>query len=91
MDQSFFLRAKRLLGRQLAPPSHQALLDHVAAQRAASPTVRACTQAPAFAECEYQSDALAALILAEPGWRVASRIQRGCFSRAGTARQVNLV
>ena len=91
MDQSFFLRAKRLLDRAPAPPSHQALLDHLAAQRAASPTARASAQAPTLMDPDNQPGALAALILGEPGWRAARRIQRGCFNRAATARRVNNV
>ena len=91
MDQSFFLRAKRLLDRQPAAPSHQALLEHLAAQRTASPTACASAQAPAPMDPDDQSDALAALILGEPGWRAAGRIQRGCFNRAATARRVNNV
>jgi hypothetical protein len=91
MDQSFFLRAKRLLDRPPVAPSLQALLDHVAAGRAASPTVKASAQAPAPVDPDNQSDALAALILGEPGWRTAGRIQHGCFNRAETARRSNLV
>ncbi len=89
MDQSFFLRAKRLLERQPAAPSHQALLDHLAAQSAASPTVRACAEAPVATDSQNASDPLPALILGEADWHVARRTQRGCFSRAATARRVN--
>jgi hypothetical protein len=89
MDQSFFLRAKRLLDRRPSVPSHSVLLDHLAAQRASSLTVRASTLLPAAAEPADGSDALCALILAEPEWRIAGRIQRGCFNRSATARRVN--
>jgi hypothetical protein len=89
MDQAFFLRARRLLDRQPAPPTLPALLEQVAAQRAASPTVTACAQAPAILDTNNQADALAILILGRPGWRVARQIQHGCFNRAAAAHRVN--
>ena len=89
MDQAFFLRAKRLLERRPCTPTYEALLDHVAAQRAGCPTVRACAEAPAAPNPQDPSDPLTALILGEAEWRVAGRIQRGCFNRAATARRVN--
>jgi hypothetical protein len=89
VDQAFFLRAKRLLDRRPAAVSHQGLLAHLSDQRAACPTVRACAEPlPSFQDSGDQG-ALAALLLAEPGWRVAVRIQRGCFNRAAAARPVN--
>jgi hypothetical protein len=91
MDQAFFLRAKRLLDRQKVAPTHQALLAHLADQRAACPTVQACGAPLPVAEGASEADALTALILAEPGWRIAARIQRGCFNRAAAARPVNTV
>lgn len=88
MDQAFFIRAKRMLERRPAV-SHQALLAQLADERAASPTVQASAEAvPALPEHADQ-EALAALLLAEPGWRVAARIQRGCFNRAAATRPVN--
>jgi hypothetical protein len=88
VDQAFFLRAKRLLERRPAL-SHQALLAHLAEQRAASPTVQACAEPLPALRDEGDLEALAVLLLAEPAWRVAARIQRGCFNRAVAARQVN--
>jgi hypothetical protein len=91
LDQAFFLRAKRLLERRPASLSHQALLARLAEQRAGCPTVRACAEPVADLRDEDDLEALIVLLLAEPGWRVAARIQRGCFSRAVAARPVNLV
>jgi hypothetical protein len=89
VDQSFFLRAKRLLAPRPAALSHQALLARLAEQRAAAPTVQACAEpAPTLGD-DSELEALAVLLLAEPGWRVAARIQRGCFNRAEAARGVN--
>ncbi len=90
MDQAFFLRAKRLLEQRPAL-SHQALLAHLAEQRAACPTVQACAEPLPDLREEGDLDALAVLLLAEPGWRVAARIRRGCFNRAAAARPVNTV
>ena len=91
MDQAFFLRAKRLLDRQPEAPTHQALLARLADQRAASPTAQASAQPLPTADAGDDHDALAALLLAEPNWRIAARIRRGCFNRAAAARPVNTV
>lgn len=89
MDQAFFLRAKRLLERQRTAPTHQALLDHVEGQRAACATVRAAAEAASNDGFNEGADPLTTLLLGEADWRIAGRIQRGCFSRAATARRVN--
>ena len=89
MDQAFFLRARRLLDRQPAPLGLPALLDRLAAQRAASPTVIASAQAPAVLHGETQTEALCVLILGKPGWRAARQVQHGCFNRAVAAHRVN--
>jgi hypothetical protein len=88
VDQAFFIRAKRLLDRRPAV-SHQALLAQLAQERAACPTVQACIEPTPAPEHDGDQEALAALLLGEPGWRVAARIQRGCFNRAAAARPVN--
>jgi hypothetical protein len=88
VDQAFFLRAKRLLERRPAL-SHHELLARLADDRAASPTVQASTQSAPALHDGGDPEALAALLLAEPGWRIAARIQRGCFNRASAIRLVN--
>jgi|GEM_PF-5143838 len=89
MDQAFLLRAKRLLERQPAALSHDALLDRLAARQEDCPTVQA-SRAPA-APCEVlgEPDAVAILVLGGAGWRRAASIQHGCFNRAAAVRGVN--
>ena len=90
MDQSFFLRAKRLLGqRQPARLGHDMLVAMLAAQRAACPTVAALGRGSDQAVAADEAGALTALILADDGWRKAASLQRGCFNRAVSARRVN--
>ena len=88
MDQSFFLRAQRLLDRrQPARLDHDLLVASIAARQAASPTVRAqrrCDQAVAHRDAQAGAP-LDAILLGETGWEQAVRAQRGRFTRLGEA------
>jgi hypothetical protein len=88
MDESFFLRARRLLDRQPAALTHADLLAQLAARQAACPTVQASREPAAPRELPGEPDAVAALILGESGWRRAASIQHGCFNRAAAIRRV---
>lgn len=90
MDQSFFLRAKRLLEQR--PPlriDHRELVETARAQQAASPTAAAALRAAPAADGEAGTGNLCTLLLGEEGWRRAVLKQGGCFNRAGAARRIN--
>jgi hypothetical protein len=91
MDQSFFLRAKRLLEqRQPVRLDHAALVQAVKARQQASPTAAAAARCPApNAFRDDDQRAITALILAEESWPRAAEAQAGCFNRAVAARPVN--
>ena len=90
MDQSFLLRAKRLLEQRPAERiDHEALVKAIAADRAASPTVAALARPGAAPRNETGTRSVAALLLGEPDWRRAAEQQGGCFNRAVAARRLN--
>ena len=90
MDQSFLLRAKRLLQqRSLERIDHEALIRAVAADRAASPTATASARPDSFVPTATGTGSVATLLLAEPEWRKAAELQGGCFNRAVAARGLN--
>jgi len=88
MDQSFFLRAKRLL-EQSRPLDHRALTQALQARQAASPTAAAASRYRDRAPADDDPFAICALLQAEQGWRRAVQLQGGCFNRAVAARRVN--
>jgi len=91
MDESFQLRARRLLdgSRDAAPLAHDVLRVTLATQQAATPT--ACVQARSAGKATQpcQSDLLTELLLAGSGWVEAASNQNGCFNRAESARRRN--
>jgi len=90
MDESFFLRAQRLLGERPAVAlDYQSLCTRVTARQAETPTARATALADAVSTPAGEAETLITLVLIAPGWRSAARNQRGCFNRAAAKRRVN--
>ncbi|HST36165.1 MAG TPA: hypothetical protein VLK25_06005 [Allosphingosinicella sp.] len=91
MDESFQLRAKRLLDgrRDAAPLDHDMLSAALAAQRTASPTASAQARAGGKAAGSPQRDPLTELLLGGSGWKAAASVQSGCFNRAESERRRN--
>jgi hypothetical protein len=88
MDESFQLRARRLLGkREPAPLDFSILTATLAAQAATSAAARA--QARAGAATPAPADPLGELVLGGPDWAEAASAQRGCFNRAEVKRRRN--
>jgi hypothetical protein len=91
MDETFQLRARRMLGkREPAPLDFSLLTAALAAQRAASAAVRAQLEAPPAAAAGADSDPIVEIVLAGPDWPRAARAQRGCFNRAESIRRGNV-
>lgn len=85
MDESFQLRAERLLrGSRPAPLDHAMLTAALAAQRAANPPAAARDSAAA------PSNPLTEILLAGPRWRQAVSAQSGCFNRTEVKRRLNV-
>ena len=89
MDESFQLRAKRLLGkREPARLDFSMLSATLAAQAAASEAARA--QARAGPSCApAPAEPLDEIVLGGPEWNEAASAQRGCFNRAEVRRRRN--
>ena len=89
MDESFQLRARRLLGKSTpAPLDYSMLTATLSAQAAASETARA--QARAGACCAPAPiDPLGEIVLGGPERSEAAAAQRGCFNRAEVRRRRN--
>lgn len=89
MDESFFMRARRLLGEQARPRlDHPLLLAQITKRQAASPTARLAIGLREISETSA-SEAAATLIAGASGWRGARAAQSGCFNRAVAARGRN--
>jgi len=89
MDESFQLRAKRLLGkREPAPLEFNVLSATLSAQAAASEAARAQARADASA-APAPADPLGEIVLGGPEWNEAASAQRGCFNRAEVRRRRN--
>ena len=89
MDESFQLRAKRLLGkRQPAPLDFSMLSATLAAQAAASEAARAQARA-GTPSAPAPTDPLGEIVLGGPEWNQAASAQRGCFNRAEVRRRRN--
>ena len=86
MDETFQLRARRLLGKKQAIALDYSMLTAVlAAQRAA-------LRAPELANGGTEpagGDPLTEILLAGPDWQSAASAQRGCFNRAEVKRRRN--
>jgi len=88
MDETFQMRARRLLDKsEPAPLDYSMLRATVAAQAAASEAARA--QARAGAATPAPADPLGELVLGGPDWAEAASAQRGCFNRAEVKRRRN--
>lgn len=88
MDESFQLRAKRLLGEHRPAQLDFSLLSAaLAAQQAASPAARAQARHDARAAPAPAAEPLIETVLAGPGWQVAASAQQGCFNRAEVKRR----
>ena len=89
MDESFQLRAKRLLGKnEAAALDFSVLTATLAAQAAASETARAQARACAAA-APAPADPLGEIVLGGPERAEAASAQRGCFNRAEVRRRRN--
>ena len=88
MDESFQLRAKRMLGpRQPAPLDYELLSATLIAQQAESPAARAQGRFDRTRIVEAGPDLLTETLLAGPDWQAAASAQRGCFNRADVKRR----
>jgi hypothetical protein len=88
MDETFQLRAKRMLG-----PSQEAALDYdvltaaLTAQQAGTPAARAQGRFDRAAAADAEPEILAATLLGGPEWQEAATAQRGCFNCAEVKRR----
>ncbi len=91
MDQTFFLRAERMLVKSRpAAIDHDVLVATLAAHQAASRTAREEAQAKeADGNQSLPADPLPELILGGRAWRNAAAAQGGCFNRAIAKHPVN--
>ena len=88
MDESFQLRARRLLGRQQAARLDYSMLTaSLAAQAAASAAAQA--QARAGLSVNGPAEPLGEIVLAGSEWREAASAQRGCFNRSAVKHRLN--
>jgi hypothetical protein len=86
MDESFQLRARRLLdGSKAAPLDYSVLRATLAAQAAASEAARAQARA-----APPPAEPVGEIVLAGEAWKEAVSAQRGCFNRAEVRRRLNL-
>ena len=91
MDETFQLRAKRMLGpRQPASLDYDLLSATLIAQQAGSPAARAQGRFDRAAAAEAEPELLAETLLAGPAWQEASAARRGCFNRAEVKRREKL-
>ena len=89
MDESFQLRAKRLLGKsEPAPLDFTMLTATLATQAAASEAARAQARAGVCA-APAPADPLGEIVLGGPARSEAASAQRGCFNRAAMRRRRN--
>ena len=91
MDESFQLRAKRLLG-----PRHEASLDFqvlsatLIAQQTGTPAARAQGRFDRASAGQPEPELLTETVLAGPDWQEAASTRRGCFNRAEVKRRRKL-
>ena len=90
MDESFQLRAKRMLGpRQPAGLDYDVLTATLISQQAKSPTARAQNLYDRAAAADAAPEMLAETLLGGPEWQDAASAQLGCFNRAEVKRRRN--
>ena len=88
MDETFQLRAKRMLGpRQPAPLDYDVLSATLITQQAESAAARAQARFDRAAEAGSEPELLTETVLAGPAWQEAATAQRGCFNRAEVKRR----
>jgi len=89
MDETFQMRARRLLDKsEPAPLDYSMLRATVAAQAAASEAARAQARAGAAA-APAPADPLGEIVLGGPAWTEAASAQQGCFNRTEVKRRRN--
>ena len=89
MDESFQLRARRLLDKSApAPLDFSVLSATLSAQAAASEAARAQARAGASA-APAPADPLGEIVLGGPAWSEAASAQQGCFNRTEVKRRRN--
>lgn len=90
MDESFQLRAKRMLGpRQPAALDYDVLTATLTSQQAKSPAARAQNLYDRAAAADAAPELLAETLLGGPEWQDAATAQSGCFNRAEVKRRRN--
>ncbi len=89
MDQSFLLRARRMLEERRATVDHGTLVKTILDRQSASPTARAAAIVNEAVANGEDEECVIALLLGEANWRAAARRQGGCFNRAATKRHLN--
>ncbi len=88
MDETFQLRAKRMLGpRQPAPLDFDMLSATLVAQQAESPAARAQGRFDRAVVVAGGPDLLTETLLAGPDWQEASAARQGCFNHAEVKRR----
>lgn len=90
MDETFQLRARRMLGpRQPAALDYDMLTATLISQQAKTPAARAQNQFDRAAAADAAPEMLAETLLGGPEWQDAATAQRGCFNRAEVKRRRN--
>ena len=90
MDETFQLRAKRMLGaRQPAALDFDVLTATLISQQAKSPAARAQNRFDRAALADAEPEMIAETVLGGPEWQEAATAQRGCFNRAEMKRRRN--
>ncbi len=88
MDETFQLRAKRMLGpRQPAPLEYDVLCATLISQQAESPAARAQGRFDRAAAVAPEPELLTETLLAGPEWQEAAMARRGSFNRAEVKRR----
>jgi len=90
MDETFQLRARRMLGaRQPAALDFDVLTATLLSQQVKTPTARAQNRFDRAAAADAAPEMLAETLLAGPEWQDAATARHGCFNRAEVKRRRN--
>ena len=90
MDETFQLRAKRMLGpRQQAALDYEMLTATLISQQATTPAARAQHRFDRAAMADADPEMLAETLLGSPDWPDAATAHHGCFNRAEVKRRRN--
>lgn len=88
MDETFQLRARRMLGpRQPAPLDYDVLSATLIAQQAESPAARAQSRFDRATVFEAGPELLTETLLAGPDWQEAAGARHGSFNHAEVKRR----